>query len=98
MKKILLPMLVATTLLASGCTTMITPVANTVSDLNKVDFNANYKVGKDCVSRFFIFGPFGNASVPAAAKKAGITQIAYVDTSISTGFLSLNHCVNVYGK
>lgn len=82
----------------TGCVATITPATN-VADVQEVDFSQNFKTGKSCASAFLFFGPFGDASVVKAAKKAGISKVSVVEYEHQT-FLYLYNtlCAVVHGE
>ena len=83
---------------AFGCSTMVTPVANT-TDIQDVDFSQSFKTGRNCIKRVLVvFGPFGDASIVNAAKKAGIKKVEIVDYQSNWNPFVLSSCVIVYGN
>jgi len=46
----------------------------------------------------FIFGPFGNLSLPQTAAQADINEITYYDISRSNYVLFAKKCLSVYGR
>ena len=82
----------------SGCASFSsTPAANTVTELNAVDFDQDMKRGSACARGFLFFGPFGNATVESAMAAGDIEDLQYVDNSMTNilGFTSL--CKVAYG-
>jgi hypothetical protein len=92
---------VAISLFTLGCAGVFTPAATTYSVPGDLDFTqlASMKKGESCsLTVLGIFGPNGDASVAAAAAKAGIRQVRYVDNRIRNYFLWYHFCVIAYGE
>jgi hypothetical protein len=92
---------VGISLLTLGCAAVITPAATTYSVQGDLDFTqlGSMKKGESCsLTVLGIFGPNGDASVAAAAAKAGIRQVRYVDNRIRNYILWYHFCVIAYGE
>ena len=88
-------------LLTLACAAVMTPAATTYPVSGDVDFTqlASMKKGESCSTMILgIFGPDGDASVAAAAVKAGIRQVRYVDNRIRNYILWYKFCVIAYGE
>ena len=84
-----------------GCAAVLTPAATTYSVQGDLDFTqlGSMKKGESCsLTVLGIFGPNGDASVAAAAAKAGIRQVRYVDNRIRNYILWYHFCVIAYGE
>jgi hypothetical protein len=88
----------AVTLFATGCS-LTQPNTGNMTDLDNVDFSENLKKESACANYlFYIFGPFGDRSVPDAAQRAGISKVKYVDYELRNYVIVQQRCANVYGK
>lgn len=79
-----------------GCTFFNHNVSNKI---NATDVNfTTLKKGTDC--KYFALGifPLTNNDIDAAAKKANITKLKYVENSFSYYLLFSKLCVVVYGE
>jgi hypothetical protein len=88
-------------LLTLGCAAVMTPAATTYQVGSDLDFTqlGSMKKGESCSTMILgIFGPNGDASVAAAAAKAGIRQVRYVDNRIRNYILWYHFCVIAYGE
>ena len=84
-----------------ACAAVMTPAATTYQVSGDVDFTqlSSMKQGESCSTTVLgIFGPDGDASVAAAAAKAGIRQVRYVDNRIRNYILWYKFCVIAYGE
>jgi TRL-like protein family len=92
---------IALSLLIPACAAVITPAATTYQVGGDLDFTqlSSMKKGESCSTMVLgIFGPDGDASVAAAAAKAGIRQVRYVDNRIRNYILWYKLCVIAYGE
>jgi hypothetical protein len=64
-----------------------------------VDYSqlATMKHGESCAVSY-LFGPQGHASVAAAAQKAGLTRVRYVDNRYDNQYWRQRYCVVAYGQ
>jgi hypothetical protein len=88
-------------LLSMACAAVMTPAATTYQVGGDMDFSqlASMKKGESCSTTILgIFGPNGDASVAAAATKAGIRRVRYVDNRIRNYLLWYHFCVIAYGE
>jgi hypothetical protein len=95
------PLAIFTPLLIMGCAAVMTPAATTYQVGGDMDFTqlASMRKGESCSTTILgIFGPDGDASVAAAATKAGIRQVRYVDNRIRNYILWYHFCVIAYGE
>jgi TRL-like protein family len=92
---------IALPLLTLACAAVMTPALTTYPVSGDVDFTqlTSMKQGESCSTTVLgIFGPDGDASVAAAATKAGIRQVRYVDNRIRNYILWYKFCVIAYGE
>ena len=83
-----------------ACSAIMTPAATTYPLDSAMDFSrlATMKKGESCSTMVLgVFGPSGDASVAAAALKAGIRQVHYVDNRVRNYILWYRFCVVAYG-
>lgn len=96
------PLTIAALLAAtSACTAMLTPAVTTYPVDAPVDYSqlATMKHGESCaVTYLFFFGPQGRATVAAAAQKAGLTHVRYVDNRYENQYWRQRYCVVAYGQ
>ena len=94
-------LVVLLSLITLGCAAVFTPAATTFPVGGDVDLTqlSSMKKGESCsLTVLGIFGPNGDASVAAAAAKAGIRRVRYVDNRIRNYFLWYHFCVIAYGE
>jgi len=97
MRKVML-VLVISLLGLGGCASVTsTPAANTITELNEVDFDQEMKRGESCARGFLFFGPFGNATVESAMSAGDIEDLKYVDNSQSKVIGVTSFCTIAYG-
>ena len=98
MKKITtLALCLSLALILSGCIASFTPAGNN-TDFDNVDLNSKLKKGEDCLSMFFVFGPFGNMDAITAAKSAKISKVKVVNYRIENYVFFQKRCIEVYGN
>ena len=70
-----------------------------VHGMSAVEYNPKDRVGEACVTNIFAMVAFGNASVEAAATRAGITKISSVDHETKFNYFFLQDvCTVVRGQ
>jgi TRL-like protein family len=92
---------IALPFLTLACAAVMTPAVTTYPVSGDVDFTqlSSMKHAESCSTTVLgIFGPDGDASVAAAATKAGIRQVRYVDNRIRNYILWYKFCVIAYGE
>jgi len=84
-----------------ACTATLTPAVTTYPAEAPVDYSqlATMKHGESCaVTYLFVFGPQGQATIAAAAQKAGLRRVRYVDNRYENQYWRQRYCVVVYGQ
>ena len=81
----------------TACITMVSPVINT-TDLANTNLSYNFKKGQSCQTYVLVFGPFGDASIVAAARNGKISTAKVVDYEIRNYLLASQRCVIVHGE
>ncbi|MBI4683327.1 MAG: hypothetical protein HY757_09550 [Nitrospirae bacterium] len=82
--------------LLSGCITAITPVSSNVP-VDSSEIAKSELIGEDCVSYYFIFGPFGDASIKHVIDKNPGKKITLIDYEWSAFPFFRSFCSKVYG-
>lgn len=83
---------------ATGCS-ITQPNTGNMTDLDNVDFSDNLKTETVCANYLLGFiGPFGDHSIPEAAKSGGISKVKYVDYEHRHFVIVRQACANVYGE
>jgi hypothetical protein len=84
-------------LLSIGCVTQA-PMINSV-DVTQVDYSTPMKQSKDCgILLLGLIGPFGEASMVSAIRKAKITKVKALEYSSDYYVLFSRFCVDVWGE
>jgi hypothetical protein len=84
-----------------ACTATLTPAVTTYPAVAPEDYSqlATMKRGKSCaITYLFFFGPQGQASIAAAAQKAGLRRVRYVDNRYENQYWRQRYCVVAYGE
>ncbi len=85
-------------LVLAGCMNVqITPSSVSIP-VKDIDVNKQYKVGKACSKVYLGIGPFGDMSIPTAARNGGITKIALVDYEARMYVVYAELCTIVKGE
>ncbi|MCB0390107.1 MAG: hypothetical protein KDD58_02395 [Bdellovibrionales bacterium] len=99
-KKCFLILLLSNFLLL-GCTTISTPVVNSI-DLNSINsININTLVRSEACSTYFLgIGPIGesDSSLITALDKVPLKNVFYIEKTFSNYFLMQFNCTVAYGK
>jgi len=80
----------------AGCAS--THYHSSETDIASVDMLQDFKVGKSCLSSFYILPPYGDASIVAAARAGGISRVAVVEREITQTIISYSVCTIVHGQ